>query len=264
MIKLIVSDMDGTLVNDEKKIDETIYEILPKLKEMGTKFVVASGRQYPSLAGDFKEHTKDVVIVSENGAFIMDDGKELYAKCMTAEQVRLCLDAILQVEGLEPICCAKQVTYTRSAEMAAFLSSPRFNYKMEVVENLYAVGADVIKVSVIVVDGSDTVEKYRELRAILDESINLVTSGNGCMDTGIYGVNKGTAVAALQEMWSITPEETMVFGDQYNDVEMFEKAYYSFAMEGAVEGVKKKARFIAGSNNENGVVNAIREKTGIS
>ena len=43
MIKLIVSDMDGTLVNDEKKIDENIYELLPKLKEMGTKFVVASG-----------------------------------------------------------------------------------------------------------------------------------------------------------------------------------------------------------------------------
>ncbi|MBQ3568469.1 MAG: HAD hydrolase family protein, partial [Anaerotignum sp.] len=60
MIKLIVSDMDGTLVNDEKKIDENIYEILPVLKEMGTRFVVASGRQYPSLMADFQEHAKDV------------------------------------------------------------------------------------------------------------------------------------------------------------------------------------------------------------
>ena len=93
MIKLIVSDMDGTLVNDEKKIDETIYDILPKLKEMGTRFVVASGRQYPSLCNDFKEHTKDVVICSENGAFIVDDGKELYARCMTKEQVKMSLDA---------------------------------------------------------------------------------------------------------------------------------------------------------------------------
>ena len=79
--------MDGTLVNDEKKIDENIYELLPRLKEMGTKFVVASGRQYPSLYNDFKEHTEDVVICSENGAFIVYNGKELHASCMTKEQV---------------------------------------------------------------------------------------------------------------------------------------------------------------------------------
>lgn len=263
MIKLIVSDMDGTLVNDEKKIDETIYEILPALKEMGTKFVVASGRQYPSLCNDFREHVKDVVICSENGAFIMDNGKELYAKCMTKEQVKMSLDAAFAVEGMEPICCAKHVTYTRDAGMKEFLESPKFNYKMAMAEDLYNIDDDIIKISMIVINGEDTVAMFRKVRAVLDESMNLVTSGEGCMDTGIYGVNKGTAVEALQEMWGISPEETMVFGDQYNDVEMFDRAHYSFAMEGAVEGVKKKARFIAGSNNEGGVVKAIREITGV-
>ena len=263
MIKLIVSDMDGTLVNDEKKIDENIYKILPKLKEMGTRFVVASGRQYPSLCKDFQEHVKDVVNCSENGAFIMDNGKELYAKCMTKEQVKMSLDAAFAVEGMEPIVCAKHVTYTRDAGMKEFLESPKFNYKMAMAEDLYNIEDDIIKISMIVVNGEDTVAMFRKVRAQLDESMNLVTSGEGCMDTGIYGVNKGTAVEALQGMWGITPEETMVFGDQYNDVEMFTRAHYSFAMEGAVEGVKKKARFIAGSNNEGGVVKAIREITGV-
>lgn len=263
MIKLIVSDMDGTLVNDEKKIDETIYEILPKLKEMGTKFVVASGRQYPSLCNDFKEHVKDVVICSENGAFIVDNGRELYARCMTKEQVRMSLDAAFAVEGMEPVVCAKYVTYTRSQEMADFLSSPVFNYKVGVVEDLYHIEDDIIKISMMVTNGEDTVMMFRKVRAVLDESLNLVTSGEGCMDTGIYGVNKGTAVEALQEMWDIKPEETMVFGDQYNDVEMFTRAHYSFAMEGAVEGVKKKARYLAGSNNEGGVVKEIRKFTGV-
>ena len=263
MIKLIVSDMDGTLVNDEKKIDETIYEILPKLKEMGTRFVVASGRQYPSLCNDFKEHTKDVVICSENGAFIVDDGKELYARCMTKEQVKMSLDAAFAVEGMEPVVCAKYVTYTRSQERADFLASPKFNYKMALVDDLYNIDDDIIKVSMMVLNGEDTVAMFRKVRAVLDESMNLVTSGEGCMDSGIYGVNKGAAVEALQEMWGITPEETMVFGDQYNDVEMFDKAHYSFAMAGAMEGVKKKARFVTGSNNEGSVVKEIRKFTGI-
>ena len=262
MIKLIVSDMDGTLVNDEKKIDETIYEILPKLKEKGIRFVVASGRQYPSLCQDFQEHLQDVVICSENGAFIVENGKELYARCMTKEQVKLSLDAAFAVEGMEPICCAKYVTYTRSEEMKAFMES-KFHYKMEVVEDLYHIEDDIIKISMAVVNDMTTVEAFHKVRAELDESLNLVTSGEGCMDTGIYGVNKGTAVEALQEMWSIKKEETMVFGDQYNDIEMFTRADYSFAMAGAVEGVKKKARYMAGSNNEGGVVKEIRKYIGI-
>ena len=263
MIKQIVSDMDGTVVNDEKKIDENIYEILPVLKEMGTRFVVASGRQYPSLMADFQEHAKDVVLCSENGAFIVDDGRELYAGCMTEEQVKMSLDAAFAVEGMEPVVCAKYVTYTRSRKMAEFLGSPKFNYKVAVVDDLYHIDDDIIKISMIVLNGEDTVVMFRKVRAALDESLNLVTSGEGCMDTGIYGINKGKAVAVLQEMWGITPEETMVIGDQYNDVDMFDKAYYSFAMAGAVEGVKKKARFLAGSNNEGGVVKAIREITGV-
>ena len=152
---------------------------------------------------------------------------------------------------------------TRSPEMVEFLESPKFNYKMALVDDLYNIDDEIIKISMIVLNGEDTVAMFRKVRAALDESLNLVTSGEGCMDTGIYGVNKGTAVEALQELWGITPEETMVFGDQYNDVDMFDRAHYSFAMAGAVEGVKKKARFIAGSNNEGGVVKAIREITGV-
>ena len=247
----------------KKKIDGNIYEILPKLKEMGIRFVVASGRQYPSLLADFQEHTKDVVLCSENGAFIVDDGQELYAGCMTKEQVRMSLDAAFAVEGMEPVVCAKYVTYTRDEGVKEFLESPKFNYKMAVAKDLYEIDDDIIKISMLVMNGEDTVAMFRKVRAVLDESLNLVTSGPGCMDTGVYGINKGKAVAVLQEMWGITPEETMVIGDQYNDVDKFDKAAYSFAMEGAVEGVKKKARFIAGSNNEGGVVKAIRKMTGV-
>ena len=152
MIKLIVSDMDGTLVNDEKKIDENIYELLPKLKEMGIKFGVASGRQYCSLLSDFQEHTKDVVLCSENGAFIVDDGQELYAGCMTREQVKMSLDAAYAVEGIEPVVCAKYVTYTTSQEMADFLGSPKFKYKMAVVDDLYDIDEDIIKISMAVMN----------------------------------------------------------------------------------------------------------------
>lgn len=263
MIRLIVSDMDGTLVDDDKNIDPEIFELLPKLKEAGIRFVVASGRQYPSLRDDFREHIGDVVVIAENGAFVVDNGKELYSRCMTREEVRGCLDSVAKVEGALPLLCAKTCSYTDNRELYEHLKSPLFNYTMRLAEDLYTVEEEIIKVSVIERGGHGAAHCYEQLRPLLDPSLNLVVSGATCMDTGIRGVNKGTAVKALQEMWGILPEETMVFGDQQNDMEMFGRARYSFAMANAAEEVKTQARFLAGSNNDGGVVKAIREFTGI-
>ncbi|WP_352399488.1 HAD family hydrolase [Anaerotignum sp.] len=263
MIKLIVSDMDGTLLNDEKKIDLEIYELLPKLQEKGIRFVVASGRQYPSLKKHFHEHIRDVVVIAENGAFVVDNGKELVVEPMEPQKVAHCLDTIFTLKGVEPLLCAKYCSYTRSPELLEFLSSPLFHYEMRLTDDLYQVKEDIIKVSMVSHEGGSAESCYNSLRPLLDDNLNLVISGDACLDTGLRGVTKGTAVAALQKMWGIKPEETMVFGDQYNDVEMFSQAYYSYAMEDASEGVKKFARFQAESNNKGGVVKAIREMTGL-
>ena len=58
LVKLIVSDMDGTLVDDDKNIDTEIFELLPKLKAAGIRFVVASGRQALSPPGDWRQKCK--------------------------------------------------------------------------------------------------------------------------------------------------------------------------------------------------------------
>ena len=263
MIKLIVSDMDGTLLDDGKNIDGEIYNLLPKLKESGIRFVVASGRQYPSLKTHFHEHIKDVVVIAENGAFVVEDGKELVVEPMAQKDVAHCLDRIFTLKGVEPLLCSKYCSYTRSPELLEYLSSPLFHYEMRLAEDLFHVEEDVIKVSMISHEGESAESCYEKLRPLLDEGLDLVISGDACLDTGRKGVTKGTAVSALQKMWGISPEETMVFGDQFNDVEMLKRAYYSYAMEGAAEGVKKYARFTAGSNNKGGVVKAIRTVTGL-
>ena len=114
MIKLIVSDMDGTLLNDEKQIDERIYDLLPKMREKGIRFVVASGRQYPSLARDFQEHLPEITVIAENGAFVVQDGKELYFKGMNEKQIGHCLDIIDKLPETEALVCAKYCCYTVS------------------------------------------------------------------------------------------------------------------------------------------------------
>ena len=263
MIKLIVSDMDGTLLNDEKKVDPEMYELLHKFKEHGIRFVVASGRQYPSLKQNFHEHIEDIVVIAENGAFVVDNGEELLARPMSQSQIHHCLDVVAPLEGAEPLVCGKYCSFTKSPELYDFLKSPKFNYSMKLVDDLYDLKEDVIKVSIIEYAGNGAESCYVQVAPHLNEDLTLVISGEGCLDMGIKGVNKGTAVASLQKQWGISPEETMVFGDQYNDVDMLKMAYYSYAMAGAQDGVKKVARFEADSNNNGGVVKAIREVTGL-
>lgn len=264
MIKLIVSDMDGTLLNDEKQIDKRIYSLLPKMRQEGIRFVVASGRQYPSLARDFQEHLPEITVIAENGAFVVQDGKELYFKGMNEKQIAHSLDIIETLPETEGLVCAKYCCYTTSQEVYDLLASPKFHYDCELVDDLYKMTDGVTKVSLMVYGNSTTQSCYDAMHPQMPEEMTLVISGDACLDTGIKGVTKGSALAALQEMWGISPEETLVFGDQFNDVEMFDQAYYSYAMENAMDGVKERARFVAGNNNKGAVVDTICRLTGLT
>ena len=262
MIKLIVSDMDGTLLDDEKKIAPGFFELLPKLHERGIRFVVASGRQYPSLRKQFAAHLKDVAIIAENGAFVVWDEKELYARPMGREKMQRCLKVLSRFPSVEPMVCAKYYSYTERPVTYEYLRGEKFRYEMRLTDSLYDLNdQDILRVSVVEHKGGQESMNacYETLYPLLKEDFALAVSGASCMDIGLHGVHKGSAVEALQKMWGISKEETMVFGDQFNDVEMLQRAKYSFAMEGAAEGVKRYANFTAGSNNRAGVVQAIRQ-----
>ena len=87
----------------------------------------------------------------------------------------------------------------------------------------------------------------------------MAVSGDHWMDIMNQGVNKGSALQKLQKKLGITPEETMAFGDYYNDVEMLQQAAYSFVMENANPDLRPFGRYLAKSNREYGVAQAIRQ-----
>ena len=86
----------------------------------------------------------------------------------------------------------------------------------------------------------------------------MTLSGDMWLACMAVGVSKGSAIRILQESLQIRPEETMAFGDQLNDVEMLKQAYYSYAVENARPEVKETARFLADSNEDDGVLKVLR------
>jgi hydroxymethylpyrimidine pyrophosphatase-like HAD family hydrolase len=88
--------------------------------------------------------------------------------------------------------------------------------------------------------------------------MQVTLSGENWVDLTENDVNKGTALSVLQKKFEILPSETMVFGDYLNDYDMMKYAEYSYAMANAHPDLKAVCKYETASNDENGVVKAIR------
>ncbi len=86
-VKLVVADMDGTLLNSKSEVSEQFFILFDQLKKHQVKFIAASGRQYFSIVDRFESIKNDITIVAENGAFAMHGDKELFTIALPSEHI---------------------------------------------------------------------------------------------------------------------------------------------------------------------------------
>lgn len=259
MIKLIASDMDGTLLNEHDKINEEFFDVLNQLKEKNILFVAASGRQYYNLLDKFSKAKNDVIYVAENGSYIVFKEQELYSCKLDRDVVKSLIKLGRQLEDCEIIICGKESAYIEKSYEKFINEVNRYYLKYEIVNSLDEIKDDILKVTICDFKG-DLKNSNKIFKDSYEDKLQITVSGEIWLDIINRGVNKGVAIKILQEKFNITPEETMVFGDYFNDIEMFSSAYYSYAMENAPSEVKKHSRFTTKSNRDNGVLEVIKDK----
>lgn len=266
MIRLIACDMDGTLLDSQKRLPREFPELLRKLREKDVTFSVASGRSLVALEGLFAEQMKDIIFICDNGACVQMPGTEPVYHCLPSGIVHQVLDICQREEGVVPVlCCTGGIYYPDSAKEQFRQEINNFYYQFNTLpyESLYGVTDPVMKIALC--DMQDPARHiYPILKPLIGAQYELAVSGALWMDIMCRGVHKGSAIRALQEKLGLTAEETMVFGDYGNDITMMQEAFYSCAMANATEEVKACARFIVPSNDENGVVRTICEHLGIT
>lgn len=252
MIKLIASDVDGTLVGDgEGKLNKKIVDAIRAIHDKGIHFVVASGRQWVSIENVFEEVKDKIFYISDNGAYIGINGRSLFVNKMDDENARNLILDIRKNKDLVAIA-ADESSYYIEEKNDFLMDWIRGGYRgrIEFVEDLTKV-QNIIKISVysesIYGKADDIIAKY-------SDKLLVNYAGKMWLDCTAKGVSKGNALKKLQEAFEITENETMVFGDQANDVEMFNAAYYSFAVKNAAPIAKEAARFMADSNKNLGVL----------
>lgn len=256
MIKLIVSDMDGTLVDSDHQINDEFWEILKKLKEKEIKFIVASGRQYANLFDKFEGHQEDIIFISENGAYAVEKGIELFSSVLDRNKVNEFIELGRKIPTSATILSGKRAAYIESKDERAFREASVGVKGLKLVEDLTKVEDDILKVAVF--ESESSYDNLYHQYKIFDETHTVVVSGKYWLDLMNKGVNKGTTLEKIQEKLGIKRDETAVFGDYLNDLEMFKRAKIAFAMENSHEELKKISTHSAKSNDENGVVEAIK------
>ncbi len=257
MIKLIVSDIDGTLLEDGgHELNPELFEVIRKLREKGMQFAAASGRQWVSIERVFDPIKEKIFYLSDNGAYVGCCGRNLFLNTIDTE-LALNLVRDIRAEGLTPMLSGPNVVYldSRDAELHQWLVEG-YQFRVQCVEDVLQVKDQFIKVSVY--RKGEIEPATKALREKYKDQVKIAISGDMWMDCMAVGVNKGEAVKLLQEGLNISPKETMAFGDQLNDLEMLGRAYYSFAIGNARDEVKAAARFQADTNVRDGVLKILK------
>lgn len=261
-IKVIATDMDGTLLDSRGQLDlPRLEKILNRLDQRGVRFVIATGNEVHRMRQLLGHLAERVVLVVANGARIFEHNKLLQAQTWDDAMVdrvlghfkgRECQDQFV-VTGMNGGFVKKGTIFT---ELDKFMTS-------EMIEKLYqrmhfvdefdsSLFGGVLKMSMVVgEERSDAV--LQEINDLFDGQIRAVSSGYGCIDILQTGIHKAWGLEELLKRWGLKSEQIMAFGDSENDIEMLKFAGISYAMENAEESVKEVATGVAPANSQAGV-----------
>lgn len=257
-IRLIAVDMDGSLLDEQKQIHDDFWPLLDELDRRGIRLCPASGRQYATLRRQFGRD--ELVYIAENGAYVVQHDEELSSDVLDLDVARKVVETVRAADHLDvgTVLCGKRSAYVERTDAPFLAQVTPYYAKLEVVDDLAVVDDEVLKVAVY--DFGPAAVGAGPLLAPFDALV----SGAHWVDAMSPTADKGHALRQVQTALGITAEQTMAFGDYFNDLGMLDAAHWSFAMDNAHPDVRAHARFVAPANTRNGVVRTIRSVLGLS
>lgn len=273
-IKLIASDVDGTLLNKAQQCHPRTLAALEKAREAGIMTTLATGRSFAAAWPLYINFNMNAPLITLNGALVRDQVMTYRSHYLALEA----LDSALQFGkelGLFTMLFHGNELYAANVNQEdcdAFFDVIRIGKEEQFMvqafqglDQLYSLcECQVNKVVYFHIKNNTALEDSQlfDIRKELDQRLSdgrfppLVeptSSFSNNIELMPKGVNKGTGLAELCEAFEIMPDEVMCFGDNENDIGMFDFAGYSVAMENASLEAKKRAKFLTGSVDEGGV-----------
>jgi Cof subfamily protein (haloacid dehalogenase superfamily) len=252
-IKLVVSDMDGTLLNSKGEVSVLFFELFKKLQLQNILFCAASGRQYNRIVDKLSAIKDDIYVIAENGGIAKKGGEILLLKALETKKVAKVIPVLRNIKDTNIVLCSQDTAYIESKDVKFTTLFQEYYHSFKIVDDLVEVAkkTPILKIAVYHFSSSEDFI-YPEIK-YLKEDYLLKISGQNWLDISDEQANKGNALRAVQKLLNVSKEETMVFGDYHNDIEMLQEASFSFAMGNAHKDITEIAKYATKSNNDFGV-----------
>ena len=265
-IKLVVSDLDGTLLSDDGTIGEQSKELITELQNYGVRFSFATGRLY-SAVKDFANELKiDNPIISLDGSYIVDypSNETIFESFVKEKYVKKAIMFADQYLLQIALCHADAIYYTDSNSVIPKMLD-KFGAKYRAVDSYENYMHNTLEI----VYSSDLKEsvKYVKDKFEFPFAIGCSTSYfRSHTHEGLYyleirkaGSNKGKGLKRLLRHMKIKPQEAIVMGDWYNDISMFELKTLKVAVANSVPEIIRMADYVTKkTNNEDGVASFLK------
>lgn len=259
-LRLVVADMDGTLLDDDSRVPAGFAALVDRMRALGVAYCPASGRQLANLRAVLGPGIDAGPVIAENGLFSLVGGVELHSDTLTREQAVRVIDAVRDVRSaggdVGAVVATRHVAYIERRDEAFLAQVATYYESRALVDDLVALDLDdVLKIAVYDFGVAEQESGPRVRQAVPD--LQTVASGLHWTDVMSPLGSKGRALSIIQRHLGISPEQTAVFGDYLNDLELYEHARLGFAMANAHPGILRAARYVAPANTEDGVVRTV-------
>jgi Cof subfamily protein (haloacid dehalogenase superfamily) len=257
-ISLVLADVDGTLVTEQKALTERAQEAVRRLREVGIRFAITSGRPPLGMAMLFDALELDTPIAGFNGGlFVERDLTILAQKTVPADVARQAIDLIRE-HGLDAwVYNGNDWLITRPDAPHVAREAWTVKFEPKVVTDF----ADSLHRVAKIVGVSDDLDRVRRCEADAQAAFGARATANRSqpyyLDITNKDANKGAVVDYLARQLAVPPEEIATIGDQPNDVLMFRRSGLSIAMGNASDEVKAQATVVTASYNDEGFAKAI-------
>ncbi|CAM2871714.1 Cof-type HAD-IIB family hydrolase [Paenibacillus sediminis] len=251
MIKLIVSDLDGTLLNRDHQIQTEDQEAIKKARANDYHICFASGRMFTELSQVMQHFDEQFFAVSQNGATVHTNTKKLIASNHMNTETALELFRATRIDDLVNFiyCTDDSFYFTERTKETIAYEARVFGTGVEKHDLESALASNELQPSKFSFFGE--LDKLRSLQADLSAQfkgkLELYISDKDCLDVMPVHVSKGEGLSVLIHHLGLQRDEVACIGDSFNDLSMFALTPYSFAMKNSQEEVQKHARHVVQS-----------------
>lgn len=266
MIKLIACDLDGTLLDSNHELTQDNIEVIEALKAKDIRFVIATGRIYPSAAEFSKKLGLKTPIIACNGAVVKDPIKDeiLFDYPVKTELmislIDIChkYDIYYHLYTLDTVYAERNERLIKKYQEWQEKDPSKSLVKTAVVKDMKSiVKKNIVYKLGLYIDEEGAKEAYAEMIKL--PGLTSCFSLDTLVDVFNIEASKGNAVKDLGKLYAIEKADIMALGDNENDISMLECAGLGIAMKDAKDHVKEAADEITDSNENSGVAKAIRK-----